>query len=428
MTTATRDVGGERKRGRRDHLVLVPGCGAFEALGAIEYFAGVIPPLHEVAPFSIHVVPGAPAARVTDRAAALAAFLARRMYQGTIRGGDAVHLVAHSTGGLAVRQMLHLLRDPAAIVGRRHPVPGGLILGAIRSVQYLSVPHRGTNVAAQLAGLRLPLRLAALAAYELLCAGGPALAAEVGRRARALMPELDHRNLLAAAVDTLAGASSDGLAPERASLEGLRAWLGGLARGGAALDDLRPIGAGAGPTPDTPARWPEALVEHELAFYERIGGRVRSIVTVARADDDAGLDVLPVLLWLAARAPAATLGREEPVALLLDGGRLEELQLGSSDALVSSVSMVWPDAARSRVVRADHGDIIGHYAWFAIDDEYDLLRSRPAFGADLFGAVWREVGRFALRGWDDRPVQRLEPGAPKERTQPSAAPAASTAE
>lgn len=64
--------------------------------------------------------------------------------------------------------------------------------------------------------------------------------------------------------------------------------------------------------------------------------------------------------------------------------------------------MLWPPQAETRLVSADHGDIIGHYdreprsarASGRQHDVYDLLGSGSGFTQTQFETVWEEIFAF----------------------------------
>ena len=138
---------------KRFHIVLVPGFGGFDALGKIEYYAGVT---HVFQQWNrgrsavLHYFDNLPTAAVVTRATRLQSYLAKRLARGEILEDDDVILVGHSTGGLDIRQLVSDLHD-----GDKPEVhiEGGLvrscadILKRVRRVVFLSVPHWGTNIA-----------------------------------------------------------------------------------------------------------------------------------------------------------------------------------------------------------------------------------------------------------------------------------------
>ena len=96
----------------RCHIVLVPGFGGFDALGTVQYYAGVTELFQdwvETQPDGanvLHYFDNLPTAAVTTRAARLRSYLAKRITRGEIAPGDEIKLVGHSTGGLDIRQLV----------------------------------------------------------------------------------------------------------------------------------------------------------------------------------------------------------------------------------------------------------------------------------------------------------------------------------
>ena len=143
----------------RTHIVMVPGFAGFDALGQLEYYAGVTP-VFDVwrrqtsdRRATIHYFDNLPTAGVRTRAKRLRSFLAKRIARGAFQAGDRLALVGHSTGGLDIRQLLIDLRqDPKhdAVDGTQAAtgaVPPGAILDMLQRIVFLSVPQAGTNLA-----------------------------------------------------------------------------------------------------------------------------------------------------------------------------------------------------------------------------------------------------------------------------------------
>ncbi len=136
----------------RLHIVFVPGFGGFDALGQLEYYAGITP-IFRSSPAAngvLHYFDNFPTAAVVTRAARLRSYLGKRIARGEISTGDEVILVGHSTGGLDIRWLLwdlHRRRNEFIAVdgGARMKLAG--ILDCVRRVVFLSVPHWGTNIA-----------------------------------------------------------------------------------------------------------------------------------------------------------------------------------------------------------------------------------------------------------------------------------------
>jgi hypothetical protein len=146
----------------RHHFVLVPGFVGFDALGQLDYYAGVtqvfdawIGLRHGTAGYwpgrvSIHYFDNYPTASVKLRSTRLRQYLAKRIARGEFAPGDTLALVGHSTGGLDIRralfdmassERLELVTDGCCRVEHRD------ILRLIRRVVFLSVPQFGTNLA-----------------------------------------------------------------------------------------------------------------------------------------------------------------------------------------------------------------------------------------------------------------------------------------
>src|SRR5512142_478326 len=91
-------------RSARSHIILVPGFGGFDALGRIEYYAGITrlfqnwlddhPDRHVV----LHYFDNLPTASVVTRANRLRKYIAKRMARREIAPGEFIVLVGHSTG------------------------------------------------------------------------------------------------------------------------------------------------------------------------------------------------------------------------------------------------------------------------------------------------------------------------------------------
>src|SRR5437764_461658 len=99
---------------RRVHIVLVPGFGGFDALGKIEYYAGITGIFQNWDKGQrtvLHYFDNLPTAAVITRATRLRSYLAKRMARGEICDNDDICLVGHSTGGLDIRQLLSDLYD-----------------------------------------------------------------------------------------------------------------------------------------------------------------------------------------------------------------------------------------------------------------------------------------------------------------------------
>ncbi len=154
----------------RLHLIFVPGFGAFDMLGQLEYYAGTTQVFGQwrtkyTGPWgtriALHYFDNLPTAGVGTRAKRLRKFITKRIVRNEIQAGDRIALIGHSTGGLDIR---HLLLDLAACettqlkvggvedeaipkIGSPQAARGDTLLDRIAAVVFISVPQRGTNLA-----------------------------------------------------------------------------------------------------------------------------------------------------------------------------------------------------------------------------------------------------------------------------------------
>lgn len=123
----------------RQHVYLSPGMFGFGRLGSYNYFAHVERELaarfaaagHELV---VHAIDDLPTASIRRRAARLAEIVSQTS------GGDAIHLLGHSTGGLDSR----LVASPAT---RSIPATALAWLPRLRSITTMNTPHFGTPLA-----------------------------------------------------------------------------------------------------------------------------------------------------------------------------------------------------------------------------------------------------------------------------------------
>jgi hypothetical protein len=156
----------------RHHIVLVPGFGGFDALGQLEYYAGVSEVFYHwqqtrtdnQPAVDLHYFDNLPTASVATRAVRLREYLAKRIARGEFKvtrgpgeqeypNDDKVFLVGHSTGGLDIRKLLSDLQqkmdaqEHIKVDGNELEVHPHDILRIINGVAFLSVPQYGTNIA-----------------------------------------------------------------------------------------------------------------------------------------------------------------------------------------------------------------------------------------------------------------------------------------
>lgn len=298
----------------RVHVVLVPGFAGFDALGQLEYYAGVTDAYHRWLdktpnprrrPVVLHYFDNLPTAAVATRAERLRAYLAKRIARGEIQPDDKIALVGHSTGGLDIRRMLFAkenTRQERVLhldgADRSHSTArfrGALrtavevrqsdIFRAVDCLVFLSVPQWGTNIADWTRN-HGPLTHAVVEELH--------LAVEAARRPRidqALTSVLGqvghlahHPDIVLAAQDALrestaplqpAGPRADA---EQAGSQ-LRLWLYHALDDFAAIDDLT-SDAPAGSV--SPAHYSREERQRELRLWRTHGIRTMSFATLGR--------------------------------------------------------------------------------------------------------------------------------------------------
>ncbi len=362
----------------RHHFVLVPGFAAFDAFGPFEYYHGVADVFRrsepDSSPHNLHFFVNVPSASVSARAKALGLWLAQRIDWGVIQPKDAIHLVGHSTGGLDIRQLVRSLSDAGSgCPFPRLPIAATDILQRLRTIQFISTPHRGTNLARYVrAMMPLPQVLLRAAFFAVRFVGAPMNVVHTVRSAHQIGDGFEQ-------------------ALERDAFYAVLRWLNEMATDFNAICDLHPVMPGRdGPDNSPISRSDE---EDEVRLYDPF--KVRSIVTVAEPTGS-GSVLFSLLDRLMQFQPPESLGQDCMLGPLLESESPKPLHRQHHDGLVNSVSMVWPDADHSVVVRADHGDIIGHYGLGFDGVGYDLLDADTGFASQDFSAVWQQVRHFAI--------------------------------
>ena len=94
----------------RIHVILITGFAGFDALGQLEYYAGVTPLFrnwqkkHKDRPTAVlHYFDNFPTAAVATRSELLRQYIVKRIARGEFTNGDRIALIGHSTGGLDIR-------------------------------------------------------------------------------------------------------------------------------------------------------------------------------------------------------------------------------------------------------------------------------------------------------------------------------------
>jgi hypothetical protein len=86
--------------------------------------------------------------------------------------------------------------------------------------------------------------------------------------------------------------------------------------------------------------------------------------------------------------------------------RGEALEVWDNDGIVNTASMLWPNGKDTRLVAADHLDIVGHYVLRKttpspdrskrVYASYYALRSHTEFTQYKFDQVWKDVFDFCV--------------------------------
>jgi triacylglycerol lipase len=436
---------------QRTQIVLVPGFGGFDALGQVSYYAGVAPIFeawqraNRERPAALVRFDNLPTAGVRTRALALRDFLDARIAAGEFAQGDRIALVAHSTGGLDVRQLLINLdpdRFPDARPDRTEATrcEDQQILDKVQRLVFMSVPQRGANMA------DCVQRHEYLVHKEIETLGLAVRASHAIELPATLQRKLAHLKLDAgpqiftalrdALNETVEPQPQDtaqaryGAALARQAYGELTGWFGNVESDFLAVDDLACLSK-PGELP-TPARYPEDLRARELGAWAARGITTLSYATLAPPPLDErpattfggpikdGLRLLksatrhdPETDWVyrlayaaSAAGPFETLGGDYTANDRR--GVARRIEAWHNDGIVNTASMLWPNAEKTQLVAADHGDIIGHYvqtgpvraseqALGRANHSYDILRSNSGFDESTFRAIWQEVFEFATR-------------------------------
>jgi len=432
----------------RIHVVLVPGFAGFDALGQLEYYAGVTPLFREwqetcATRAVLHYFDNLPTAGVATRAARLRSWLTKRCARGEIQPQDEIALVGHSTGGLDIRRALIELDVEATRGEARLRVDGdkktalgvapGKLLELIRRVVFLSVPQRGTNIADWVRGHELLRRVAVRQLRTFV--GAAALATAVNdleEHAADFIAGASRADLFLAVRDAVgeidAGAvkgDAEATADANDAASDLRLWLAHIASDFGAIDDLC---ADCAIAPTSPAHVGDEDRERERRAWERWKIETRSYATLGTRPYDfgAGEPVPPWEIVRTSTSPWARVAggmrertdgvylcgyracaggpfrlREERAATVFGSSERRTVEAYDNDGIVNTASMLWPDAEATRLVEGDHGDIVGHFRLGEAPEPglrkyhtYDLLRSSSGFTEQTFRDVWRDVFAF----------------------------------
>ena len=437
----------------RIHIVLVPGFGGFDALGQLEYYAGVTPLFRAwqgEAPGEpdeanrrravLHYFDNLATAGVATRAERLEAYLAKRFARGEFMPGDTLALVGHSTGGLDIRRAVLDLDahrgEPIAVDGPHgasFTVEPADLLRMVRRLVFLSVPQRGTNIADWVQAHRREREVLVADLRALVLAAQISFVDKAQAWVAARAANVTDAHLLLAVQDALAEIDEKALpagqrrpatiaAAQEASAE-LSLWLRHIASDFSAIDDL-----GSRPSPEStsPAHFTNEQREKELRLWKDLGIETRSYATIGarpfafavgspaprwellkpstypnltpQTDEARHMDFVYRICYRACaggpfESPA---GAAAPTALRTRQN--QAIEAWDNDGIVNTASMLWPDGARTILVEGDHADIIGHHRLVAKTPPsarkyhtYDLLRSAPKSESGSFANTFKQV-------------------------------------
>ncbi len=428
-----------RQDGKRIHIVLIPGFAGFDALGQLEYYAGVTSRFASVRTNNavLHYFDNFPTAAVITRATRLRSYLAKRIARGEISPEqDEVVLVGHSTGGLDIRWLLWDLHQH----GGEWLVDGGVkieaseILQAVHRVVFLSVPHWGTNIADFVHGQWL-LREAMVGELQAAVAGSQFMLLDWIETAIAgSFADVSRAGLFRAMQDALSEANEYNGQPgpirkadahEAASQ--LALYIRHMASDFRAIDDLTcsPFHADkvspAHFSPDDRAQELRQLRGVDFRSYVTIGRRpfrfepgqpasaweLTKPWTYPEVTKDRvlskGTDIVYRTCYRAcAGGPFRRPNVSGAISQRMPGAPQRGLELWDNDGIVNTLSMLWP-RGDNVLVAADHMDIVGQYKPVRADPgegrvhrAYDLLNSGKEFGDQMFERIWEDVFTFAL--------------------------------
>ena len=442
----------------RVHIILIPGFAGFDALGQLEYYAGVTPQFrawkksggtnrqHAV----LHYFDNFPTAAIVTRATRLREYLAKRIARGEFLHDDSLALVGHSTGGLDIRRLIcdldadvkknaHAQFPVDGTHGSPFTVPAREILRMMDHIVFLSVPQYGTNFADWVRGHTLG-RKAVVA--ELRASVGASQVPLLDRlqgwiaRSVAITTRLD---LMKALQDALTEAEPPvaatrmrvALAQEAASE--LALWLRHTATDFGAIEDLS-----AAPDRNriSPAHFNEEMRKQEKEAWKRhhivarsyasVGARpfefdpdqaaprwdllnpVSYPETTRNSPQSSKTDIVyrtcyracaggPFQYPVIRKTPA-------PPVLVDESGGQRTIAVWDNDGIVNTASMLWPNAGETVLVNADHMDMVGHFRLVraAGGDSgrkyraYDLLKSGSGFDLNKFAQMWNSVFDFCV--------------------------------
>ena len=442
----------------RIHVVLVPGFAGFDALGQLEYYAGVTPQFRhwkerratDREHLVLHYFDNFPTAAVTTRARRLRDYLAKRIARGEFLPGDSVALVGHSTGGLDIRRLLWDLDDEIKKNADTHysvdgtdgspfTVTAAALLGMVKRIVFLSVPQFGTNIADWVRTYTIGRQVVVSKLRASVEASQLPLLDRFEGCLSSFAARATNLDLLEAVQDTLTEAESlcvadrtrVALAQEAASE--LALWLRHMATDFSAIDDLASDADG---DPISPAHFTAKMRDAERKVWEdrhiltksyaSVGARpfdfdpdhsaprwdllnpFSCLDTYSHSHRGAKTDIVYRTCYrVCAGGPFRYPNIHNlpmPPVLVDETGKQRTIAVWDNDGIVNTASMLWPNASETVLVDADHMDIVGHFRRVLATDTdsgrkyqaYNLLKSGSGFGLSRFATVWNGVFDFCV--------------------------------
>ena len=402
----------------RVHIVLVPGFAGFDALGQMEYYAGVTPQFcrwkkkrpdgTDRETVVLHYFDNFPTAAVVTRATRLRDYLVKRIARGEYLHDDSIALVGHSTGGLDIRRLIYDLNDELkensethyavdGTHGSPYTVPAEALLGMVKHIVFLSVPQFGTNIADWVRAYTLGRQLVVAKLRASVAASQVPLLDRFEDCISSFAAKATNLDLLEAVKDTLSEAETAciadrmqvALAQEAASE--LALWLRHIASDFSAIDDLASEVHCGDRT--SPAHFTAKMREDEIKTWEDRGIRRKSYASLGARPFDFDPD-LPAPRWDLLNpfsCPEITCRSRQspktdivyrtcyrvcaggpfrypiidnlpmPPKLVDESGQQRTIAVWDNDGIVNTASMLWPNARETVLVDADHMDMVGHF-------------------------------------------------------------------
>jgi triacylglycerol lipase len=455
VAKATRDTG--KSICARTHIVLVPGFCGFDALGQLEYYAGVTPRFRRWKRTAgsdrqnvvLHYFDSFPTAAVVTRAALLRNYLVKRIARGEFLPADSLALVGHSTGGLDIRQLIwdlagELERNTKlkyAVDGTQDTsfaVSGAGLLHMLNRVVFLSVPQFGTNIADWVRDHDLGRRAVVADLRASIAASQVPVLDQLQNCVSGSLATATNLDLLDAIQDALSEAEPDratdrmhvALAEDAAA--DLALWLRHIATDFSAIDDLASEVLPGNAT--SPAHFDNSTRKQEIGYWKHHHIQTRSFATIGTrpfnfdpehpsprwdllnpfsypettpsTPESAGTDIVYRACYRACAGGPFDYPNVDtlpnPPLLVDDAGTERPIARWDNDGIANTASMLWPNARETLLINADHMDIVGHYHRVPAADveserkyqAYDLLKSASGFDAKLFASVWNGVFDF----------------------------------